>query len=70
MTKSRIGRPASWTGDAARIYGLMGTANLNGLDPVAHLRYVLEGIAWRPIIRVEDPRPGSGAVMLFFAPGH
>ncbi|MBE0658611.1 MAG: IS66 family transposase [Bryobacteraceae bacterium] len=42
---------------AAAMYTLIGTAKLNGLDPEAYLRHVLERIADHPINRINDLLP-------------
>jgi len=42
---------------AARLYSLVGTCRLNGLDPHGYLRYVLERIAEHPINRIDELLP-------------
>jgi hypothetical protein len=49
---------------AARIYSLIGTCRLNGIDPYRYLRHVLERIAVHPINRIEDLRPWRGTLSL------
>lgn len=42
---------------AARLYSLIGTCRLNGIDPHRYLRYVLEHIAAHPINRIDELLP-------------
>ena len=49
---------------AAVIYSLIGTAKLNGIDPYAYLRHVLERINEYPINRIEELLPWHVAAKL------
>jgi transposase len=49
---------------AASIYSLIGTAKLNGIDPEAYLRLVLQNIADQPISRIVDLLPWNLAAKL------
>jgi len=46
---------------AAAMYGLIGTAKLNGVDHEAWLRYMLAHIADHPVNRVDDFLPWNCA---------
>jgi len=46
---------------AAAMYGLIGTARLNGIDPEAYLRYVFTHIADYPVNQVADLLPWNVA---------
>jgi transposase len=49
---------------AAAMYSLIGTAKLNGMDPQAYLRHVLERIGDHPINRVDELLPWNVAAAI------
>lgn len=53
---------------AARLYSLVGTCRLNGLDPHLYLRHVLEHVATHPINRIDELLPWRVAHRLSIAP--
>jgi len=48
---------------AARLYSLIGTCRLNGLDPHSYLRHVIERIASHPITRIQELLPWRVGVL-------
>lgn len=59
-----LGRRNFLFANAAAMYGLIGTAKLNGIDPEAWLRHVLTHIADHPVNRVDDFLPWNCAAKL------
>lgn len=57
MVRKSLGRSDAGGEFAAAMYSLIGTANLNGLDPEGYLRTVLEQIADHPINKVDQLQP-------------
>ena len=49
---------------AARLYSLIGTCRLNGIDPHLYLKHVLERIAAHPINRIDELLPWRVAAQL------
>jgi hypothetical protein len=49
---------------AARLYSVIGSCRLNGIDPHLYLRHVLECIASHPINRIEELLPWRVAPLL------
>ena len=55
---------------AARLYSLIGTCRLNGIDPHQYLRHVLERIASHPINRIDELLPWRVVAQLPAALSH
>ncbi|HNM82870.1 MAG TPA: transposase domain-containing protein, partial [Rhodocyclaceae bacterium] len=53
---------------AAAIYSLIGSAKLNGLDPEAYLRFVIERIAEHPVNQVAKLLPWAVAKKIISPP--